>query len=222
MNIKKVTVLLSVFLCFTMRVYADLNVKTDGNAETTVVFDGEPNVRFADVSENDWFFDDVSFATQGKIMSGISDEVFAPNEYVTRAMAITVLYRLAGEPMVLETETQFDDVLPENYCAPAVAWGVQNKIISGMDDEHFFPNEYLTREQFAVMLFNFDGSDGSNMSKISDFSDFSAVSDWARSALCWTVDKKIISGRDGNFLAPSDFVTRAETAAVIRRYSDIK
>lgn len=218
MNIKKAAAVFLAVFCLPIAAYADLTVKENGSTEAVVIFDGRQGADFDDVSSEDWFFDDVDFVFKNKIMSGTSDNMFSPEAFVTRAMAITVLYRMSGEPDFSGKASQFGDVGSDCYYASAVGWGAESKIVSGTGGGKFSPDEPLTREQLAVMLFNLSGGNEEDTSELAEYADFSAVSDWAVAALGWSVKKGLIGGREGRLLAPTDFVTRAETAAVVGRY----
>lgn len=174
-----------------------------------------------DVKTSDWFYSYVSYVYTNKIMMGTSDKNFEPSAPVTRAMAITVIYRMAGEPA--SKDSTFDDVAPSAWYAKATAWGAESKIANGTGDNKFSPNNDITREQMAVMLYNYCRSinkAGLGID-ISSYSDSDKVSSWAKDAMAWAVGNKIINGKTETALAPTDKITRAETAAVLSRVAEL-
>ena len=205
-------------LAFGSAASAALSSEGNGSIDSSVIFDGEPEQIFSDVSADDWFFDDVSYVYNNNIMSGVSEEEFAPGTGVTRAMMITVLYRAANEPE--SGDPYFSDVDPSAWYAKAVSWGAENNIVSGTGNNMFSPEEYITREQLAVMLYNYGSlsADSGAEADISAYSDYEAVSPWAQNALRWAVGNNIISGKSETELAPSDGASRAEAAAIIKRF----
>lgn len=218
--------------CFSLVCYADLTVGDDGGKiNSTVIFDGVAGQPFDDVSANDWFFDDVKFVHENGIMSGTAKCVFAPNDTVTRAMAVTVVYRLCGKDVSDGSDASvFSDIANDDWYSAAVAWGYKNGIVNGTGDGRFSPEAFLTREQLAVMLYNAkkdaentgDTADTEEMSKLLlMYSDFGEISSWATQAAAWAASNGIINGKENARFAPADFVTRAETAAIVKRYLKI-
>ncbi len=181
----------------------------------------ETNVKtFVDVNKDDWYYSDVQFVFNNKIMTGTSETEFSPNTTVNRAMMVTILHRMDKDASVYEKNI-FHDVEKNSWYENAVAWGYENKIITGTSKITFAPMDTLTREQLCVMLYKYTKYIGKNtaFADISCFSDTKTVSDWAKDAVSWAVQEKIITGKGNNLLAPKDGATRAETAAVIRRYT---
>lgn len=174
---------------------------------------------FNDVSEDDWFYSDVIFAFNNKIMTGTGEIEFSPYTTLNRAMMITILHRIDGNNSVFEKNI-FIDVEKNSWYENAVNWGYENKIVSGTSDTTFSPTDNLTREQLCVMLYNYTKHIGikTEFADILSYSDNDKVSDWAKDAVCWAVQEKIVTGKGNNNLAPEDSATRAEAAAVIRRY----
>lgn len=173
---------------------------------------------FGDVAESAWFCSDVTYVYENNIMSGVADGVFSPNTGITRAMMITIIHRTAGAPD--SAMAAFSDVDEKGWYAKAVAWGAENKIVTGTGNNMFSPDAFITREQLAVMLYNYDKTAGEEeqLADISAFSDSGDVSVWAKDAICWAYKNGLISGKSESVLAPKDGATRAEAAAIIKRF----
>lgn len=215
---KKCIILAALFAGLSVPVADALTVEENGSIDTSVIFDGTSDIKFADVSEDDWFYQDVAYVYTNHIMSGVAEDEFAPNEGITRAMMITVLYRTATEPETAAVD--FSDVAPSAWYAKAVSWGAANKIVSGIGDNQFSPDSPITREQMAVMLHNYGKviGKGSNEADISYFSDYDTISPWAKEALSWAAGNHIIAGRGDAELVPAEGASRAEAAAIIKRF----
>jgi hypothetical protein len=176
---------------------------------------------FADVFRNDWFYRDVRFAYANDIMTGTAQGVFAPNINLSRAMAVTLLWRFDGEPFA--ANNNFSDVEPGAWYANAVSWAKSNGIVSGYGNGIFAPADNVTREQFAVILHNFAAQSEMNISGGNfDYSDANLISSWAANAMRWANANGIITGRTATTLSPQGIVTRSEAAAMIQRFSDKK
>lgn len=194
-------------------------VKTEEKQEAELTENNA--IPFVDIKESDWFYDDVMFVFNENIMSGTGENEFSPNTILNRAMMITILHRISGDNSVYD-EDIFNDVEKNSWYENAVNWGYKNKIVSGMGEKTFAPMNNLTREQLCVMLYNYTKHIGLNgeLADLSSFADKDSVSDWAKEAVSWAVQEKIITGKGNNTLAPQDSATRAEAAAVIRRYME--
>ena len=171
---------------------------------------------FADVHSGQWFYDAVNFVTENGIMIGVSPTQFAPNASFTRAMAATVLFRMAGANA--NFSATFTDVGPGQWYSAAITWAAQNDIVLGIGGDLFDPYASITREQLAVMLFRFATFMGYDMttSELSGFADVGGVSDWATEAMSWAVHHGIIQGANNN-LNPQGTATRAEVATMLQR-----
>lgn len=170
---------------------------------------------FSDVSSSDWFSEDVNFVVRNGLMTGTGDAKFDPNITMTRGMLVTVLYRFAGQPSTMGGNG-FSDVDGSQYYAPAVAWAAENDIVTGIGEGLFAPNSEITRQDLAVILYKFGG--GSAPSTPLRFDDAADVSDYARDAVALCAEMGIIRGKDGNIFAPGGKATRAEAAAMLRRF----
>lgn len=178
---------------------------------------------FTDVKNTDWFYGDVQYAHENNLFAGISDTEFGPNNPMTRAMLVTVLYRAEGEPS-LENEIlgyPFADVDAESWYGDAVYWARLHGIVKGYSDEAFAPEQEISREQIAAILeryADFKGIATDEKGDLSKFSDVSEISDWAKSNVEWAVGAGLISGRDVGTIDPLGSATRAEVAAILHRY----
>ena len=149
-------------------------------------------------------------------MNGVSATEFAPEETLTRAMLVTILYRLAGEPKDAEAKVAFTDVKEGDWFYDAVAWAVKADIAKGTSETTFDPEAPVTREQLATFLWRYVGEPESEQS-LSAFADNAMVSDFAYTAMQWAVENKIVNGKEDNKLDPIGNATRAEIAIIFMR-----
>lgn len=176
---------------------------------------------FTDVEESDWFFDVVKYANENGLMSGTASNTFAPNETVTRGMFVTVLYRLEGEPSV-DRFVPFADVRAYMYCTNAINWARRNGIVNGISETEFAPDDAVTREQTAAILYRYAQYKGYDVSvgedtNILSYTDFDEISEYAISAVQYAVGSGLMKGKTETSLNPRDFATRAELAAILSR-----
>lgn len=175
---------------------------------------------FSDVKTDDWYYEYVKYINEKNLMKGISETEFAPNNTVTRAMFVTVLYRLEKEPTGAKAD--FADVLDGTYYENAVGWAVQNGIVNGVSETEFAPDNTITREQMATIIHRYmkfkglDMSAGENADTAS-FEDFENVSDYAKDAFRYACSNGIISGTSKSTLSPKESATRAQMAAIFQR-----
>jgi hypothetical protein len=197
----------------------DLLVPLSGSATIAITDNAKT---FGDVSADAWYADAVAFVTAHELFNGTGENTFSPNASMTRAMLVTVLHRLEGEPAA--AGEGFPDVKAGVYYANAVDWASANGIVNGMGDGTFAPGAEITREQLATILYRYAAAQGLNVTVKGDtrrFEDASAVSDWASEALHWAVGAGLITGRAnpvGTELAPKGTATRAEVAAILQRF----
>lgn len=171
---------------------------------------------FADVQEADhWATDAVAFTVARELFQGVDDTHFDPDGTLTRAMVVTVLWRLIGAPRVDHAMT-FEDVGPGTYYMEAVGWAFAQKLVSGYDAKTFAPNDPITREQLAVILWRFAEKVGSPGAML-DFADAGEVSDYALPALLWATGEDLFPVEEG-LLRPKDLATRAETAQLLMNF----
>ena len=174
---------------------------------------------FTDVRESDWFYDDVVFAYENGLFAGTSDTTFSPNSSMTRAMLVTVLYRLEGQPTV-NGRSGFSDVTFNSYYEDAVTWAANNGIVNGTSTSTFSPNANVTREQMAAILYRYaqyKKYNTSASSSLNSFSDHASVSGYAVTPLQWAVAEKLVNGSAGK-LMPTGNATRAQVAAILHRF----
>ncbi|WP_301010429.1 S-layer homology domain-containing protein [Anaerotignum lactatifermentans] len=179
-------------------------------------------LNFTDVKETDWFFKGVEYVVDKDIMSGVSENEFAPSGKLTRAMLVQMLYNMESRP-ACDAENAFMDVPVGQWYTDAVIWANDAKIVSGMGEGLFAPNMEITREQMVAMLYNYakyKGYDVTASTDLSKFADNASVSTWAQPAMQWAVAEGYISGMGDNQLAPQGTATRAEIASVIMRFME--
>lgn len=189
--------------------------------ENLRLFDHGEIVCFFDVEKDDWYYDSVRKAYHQGWMSGTGDGVFAPDSNMTRAMFVTILYRAEGKPQT-NNALKFEDVIENVYYTDAVGWASENGIVAGVSDMEFAPEQNITREEMAVIMRRYADYKGMNIDiqdDLSVFADVNAVSGWARESVSWAVGSGLISGKDDNILDPLGRTTRAESAAILQRFS---
>ena len=173
---------------------------------------------FNDVKASDWYASAVDFVSSHELFQGVGEGNFAPKSPMTRAMLVTVLYRLEDEPATYGTAS-FKDVPADAWYAKAVAWAAAEGIVMGNGDG-FAPNDNITREQIATILYRYAqylGIDVSAKGSVSRFSDGGKVSTWASNAMAWAVEVGLFQGDDSNCLNPGSNATRAEVATLMQR-----
>ena len=212
--------------------YADQSAqgkRLASNIATITVVHGtkaeEPWVNpFRDVTESDWFYDDVRFANQNGLFNGVEKDLFAPEEPMTRGMLVTVLWRLDGETAP-KTATTFTDVDVNAYYADAVAWAAESGVVNGIGGNKFDPEGNVTREQIAAILFRYaslKGVDTAARANLATFPDAEKTSAYAHDALSWAVAAELVKGtKEGStiYLDPQGSATRAQVAAILSRYA---
>ena len=175
---------------------------------------------FADVSGSDWFYNDVRYVYEKGIMDGTGIDRFSPNAPLTRAMIVTILYRMAGSPSV-SGSSDFTDVAAGKWFAKAVAWAAANGIVNGYGSGLFGPNDPVTREQLAAILYRYAVYGGMTAVTLEEnlggFADTAQLSAYAIQAMNWAVGQGLINGSGSN-LVPKAQATRAQVAAIIHRY----
>lgn len=187
-------------------------------------FADEASNPFADVSETDWFANDVIYVYSNDYMGGTSTDpmLFSPKAPTTRGMAVTILYRMAGSPDASGFGNPFSDVPTDQWYTDAVKWAVRNHIVEGVGNDRFAPNANVTREQMAVILYNYAnwagfGPEGAWAVRL-DFADVDKISDWAVEGAMYVYMNGIISGKPGNLFDPKGETARSEFAAMLHRF----
>ena len=197
-------------------------VMPDGQVTVEVTFlQGEaPDLPFSDVTESDWFYDAVTYAYENGLMDGVGAGLFAPNSETTRAQLVTILHRLAGQP-VPSGDSGFSDVETGTWYTDAVAWAAQNGIVNGVSDTQFAPGDDITREQLAVILYRYatyQGYDVSQRADLSGFVDAGTINTYAQEALSWASAQGLVLGFEDDSLRPQGNASRAQIAAVLMRF----
>ena len=179
------------------------------------------SARFADLDAAAWYHDYTDYVIARNLMQGVSTATFAPDQSTTRAMVVTILYRLEGEPGA-PRNIAFADVAPGLWYTDAISWAAANGIVEGYSQDAFGPDDAITREQLATILYRYaayKGADVSGQADLVGYTDASAVSDWAREGVTWAVQAGLLQGRSATTLVPTGTSTRAELAAVLARYA---
>ena len=171
---------------------------------------------YNDLSSEQWYHAGVDYALQNGLMNGVGGGRFDPNGSLTRAMLVTILYRSENTPDVSGESNPFTDVPEGQWYTDAVIWAAKEKIVNGMSETTFAPNESITREQIATILYRYAGSPQVS-GNLYQFSDAFSVSTYAYDAMLWAVKESIITGMNGK-LAPKDNATRAQIATILYRY----
>ena len=182
----------------------------------------DPGMEFSDVNQTDWFYDSVQYVSNKRLMTGTADDQFSPNATTTRAMVVTILYRLEGEPAVTG-DAHFTDLVSGQYYLDAVAWASQNDIVNGVGENTFAPNEDITREQMATILYRYaqyKGLDVSTAADLSGYPDAAQVQTYAQKAMSWAVAEGIVAGMDDGTLNPAGNASRAQIATILMRFCE--
>lgn len=179
--------------------------------------------KYDDVKKDDWYEKSVDYVTENKLMNGMGENKFNPNSSMTRAMLVTVLYRMSKSSY--KGNSTFSDVTKEEYYSSAVAWAADNEIVNGVGENKFAPNAEVTREQLIVILYRYAKYTKTEIkidskSEISSFEDFNDVSDYSITAFEWGYEQKIISGRSATTLNPKGTASRAEVATMLMRFTE--
>ena len=176
-----------------------------------------PMSGYTDLNMGEWYHDGIHYCLDEGLMDGVDAGMFAPNATTSRAMIVTILWRLQGSPEVDTTET-FTDVYPDAWYAKAIAWAVAEGVADGYGEGLFGPNDAITREQLAAMLWRYAARPESE-GGLSAFVDGAEVSVWAQQAMSWAVSLGLINGVDSDRLDPKGQATRAQTATILMRFA---
>ena len=183
-----------------------------------------PISKFSDAKPDAWYHDGVHWALDEGVMKGTGDTTFEPNGSATRAMVVTMLWRMAGEPAG-STTAPFTDVKAGSWYADAVNWAAENSVVNGISETAFSPDTPVTREQLAAILYRYAQAQGKGFTGAwafpLDFSDAASVSQWADEAMHWMTMNGIITGMGDGTLAPQDNATRAQIATMFMRFADV-
>lgn len=175
--------------------------------------------QYNDLSPDAWYAQAVEYVLENGIMSGTSQHTFSPNATVTRGMAVQMIYAMAGKPNI--GSHTYEDVRHGDWYYDAVAWATNKQIMYGYQEGRFVPGDPITREQLALVLYNYALSfryDIRPQADLSTFADGNSVSSWAEEAMIWSVGSGLLSGREGNRLNPGSSATRAEVAQIMMKF----
>ena len=194
---------------------------TDGKETPDPDDVGAVETPFDDVSGSDWFLDAVAFVNEKGLMIGMGDGLFGPEISVSRAMIVTILYRLAGAPDVSDLPNPFDDVEEGQWYTDAVRWGASQDIVLGYDDGSFGPTNPVTKEQLAALIYRTQQADGKIPNDIlmdREWPDWDEISDWAKNPVNVLTIQGLFRDIPGVNFNPQAPATRAETASILYRY----
>lgn len=208
---KRITMILA--LCMMLQIFVPLSVNAE--AEKLVIFN--------DITEIDWYYDSVNEVVDSGLMKGTSETTFSPDMTLSRAMVVTILYRMAAEPDVEGIENRFTDVPADEWYTSAVLWANKNGIVNGRGNGVFDPSADVTRAELATMLFRYVANNNLvfEQSKADhDFLDSYEIPEFARTAIKLLYRAEIIKGKNGDVIDPLGKATRAEAAALFSRFVD--
>ena len=178
---------------------------------------------FTDVPENAWYYDAVAYAYENGWMNGTTSTTFAPGSTTSRGMIVTILHRIEGKPSIQESSA-FLDVPLDAWYADAVDWAAEHGIVEGYSDTAFGPNDPITREQMAAILYRYaqyKGYDVSAKADLNKFTDADEISNYALEALQWANAEGLINGKGDGVLDPKGQATRAEAAVILTRFNEV-
>ena len=175
---------------------------------------------FSDVPAGSWYYDAVQYVYEESLMGGTGNDRFSPDLTTSRGMIVTILYRLEGSPAVSGGAT-FADISSGQWYSDGVAWASANGIVTGYSNGSFGPNDTITREQMAAILYRYaryKGYDVSARAQLSSYSDASQVASYATESMSWAVGSGLITGTSGTTLSPAGSATRAQAAVILARF----
>ena len=200
----------------------------DKNDKVVVTFaritDEQPDdetMPFTDVADDAWYADAVQYVYENGMMNGTSATQFSPDATTTRAMIVTMLYRMEAEPTA--QGSGFTDVAAGSYYADAVAWAAENGIVNGVSETSFAPDDSITREQMAAILYryaSYKGYDVTASGSLNAYADAAQVSSYAATAMQWANGEGLITGVTGTTLDPQGSATRAQVATILMRFCE--
>lgn len=193
-----------------------------GDVTVSALFKETNPLPFMDVEKDDWFYDFVKFAYDEGIMAGTSSETFSPRDGLNRGMVVQMLYNMEDQPAVT-IKGEFEDVIELDWYAKPVYWAFYNGIVAGYSSTEFGPRDNITREQMAMMLYNYAKHEGyvtTATGSLKDFTDGDKVSSWASNAMKWAIGHGIMSGRGNKIMDPKGTATRAEAATIMSNFYD--
>ena len=198
----------------------DKLVSTDANYTTTATSDMTITAKFSgytDVKKTDWYYDAVNYVNENGMMTGYSETQFAPNDKLSRAQACQVIYNIADADEQA-TEAIFSDVSLGQWYTNAISWASKNGVVSGYGNNLFGPDDAITREQMAAILYRYVGAPSVEADNLENYTDANQISDWATEALNWCVENKIMVGNGNGTMTPNKIISRAEVATIMMNY----
>lgn len=177
---------------------------------------------FTDVAKDAWYYNSVKYVYENDMMKGTEDTLFSPNTSITRGMIVTILYRLEQQPAVT-ADKLFADVADDAYYSKAIAWAAANDIVAGYDNGNFGPNDTITREQLAAILYryaNYKGYDVSAKADLTKYPDYNQISSYAVNTMTWANAEGLIGGTDKGTLDPKGDASRAQAATILMRFCE--
>ncbi len=181
-----------------------------------------PSEQFTDIEETAWYYDAVDYVVEKGLMDGVDDTTFAPNDSTTRAMLVTILYRLDGEPAVTKN-IPFSDVASGLWYSDAINWAAANEIVGGYGDDTFCPDRDLTREEAATILYRYASYkkyDVTTTAALTGYTDAASVRSYATAPMSWAVGTELINGTTATTLAPNGGAIRAQIATILMRFCE--
>ena len=175
-----------------------------------------PSTRFYDVDQTAWYVDAINYVVKNGLMDGTGETTFAPNAQTNRAMLVTILYRLDGEPAVTKN-IPFSDVAAGEWYSDAINWAAANGIVGGYGDGTFRPDRDLTREEAATILYRYDVT---TTSSLTGYTDAASVQSYAAAPMSWAVGTELINGTTATTLAPNGGAIRAQIATILMRFCE--
>lgn len=201
--------------------YDDLYKENEKKKEAEAEQKKEWVNNFTDIKESDWYYATVKYVSENGIMNGVESDKFVPASSLTRAMLVTILYRADGSPRI-SSDSKFSDVEITDWYGAAVIWASENGIVNGISETEFAPNNAITREQIATILYRYASAKKYDVTQggmaVKEYSDYETISSWAKEAMQWAVNAKLINGKTETTVNPLDNATRAEAATVIMRF----
>lgn len=207
---------------------SDISIEVDNAVSyVTVPVHGDapvvPENPFTDVAEGAYYYDAVLALAEQGIINGMTETTFCPDNQLTRAQVVTILYRMAGAPET-DAAAAFADVPEDAYYADALAWAVETGVTEGVSETEFAPDMAVTREQFVTFLYRFaalEGQADGEPADLSAFQDAALVADWAQEAMAWAVGQGIVEGVTEDTIVPQGTATRAQAVTMLYRYEQL-
>ena len=197
---------------------------TDEPATDCDGWDNCPMRAYTDLEAGQWYHDALHYCLENGLMQGMGDGLFNPSGAASRAMIVTILWRIEGCPVV-NYAMDFEDVAAEQWYTDAIRWAASENIVEGYGDGRFGTDDAITREQLATILYRYEQYKGGGFKGLwmyrMDYVDLADVSDWAYEAICWMNMNGIVEGRPGKILDPKGTASRVEAAAMIQRYCEL-